>query len=257
MRCARAFVIVCLAACHPLHTDAPLTPNAICRTCCAQAFDACRLDTDAFPMARCPPKYRECTLACDQNDDNEMCVVQTKREVAAAQAKSAAPPAALVKTEPERRGECDSKGTWKLTIAAPAGEARGCTALAAIPKQVTFRIARRRGEYALHDLTPAPGWTDAFSIDNSDDECSVEISRTSQADPRRPRAIAVRLTERDRAVTGSFRYEETGQAQPCTIEAAVTGSVTPPPPEPLPPPPPPMPPPSVVQPPRPGSGDAR
>lgn len=228
-----ALLAVVGAGCHPLHTDdRPPTPIEVCLNCCGQALDACKLDTDEFPMARCPPKYQDCTAACNKGDENEMCVIQTNRQFAAMARKRAAsaPP-----TEPIRRGACDNDGTWKLTVAAAHGEAGGCVGLDSIPKQVSFRIERRQSDYAVRDLAPVPGWHDAFSIDDEANRCVVTLRRDDTRDAQRPRALEVRLTEQRGAVDGTLRYAESGASSTCALESSVAGTVIP---RPEPPPPP-------------------
>ena len=137
---------MCMAAlacgCHGVARDTKaLTPTAMCTVCCQQANDACKMDSGLYPAAICPPKLRECTAACETGDENEMCVVQTNRELAANAPKPGAPAAAKA-AAPVKRGECDNKGTWTLQVAATQGQSKGCAALDSIPKQVSFRIGR-------------------------------------------------------------------------------------------------------------------
>src|SRR3989442_360078 len=143
MRPLFVIALFALASCHNLRADdKPQSPHEMCRLCCQQALDACRLDTDAFPAARCQPKLRECNVACDAGDENEMCVIQTNRELAAAAPKQLPPPVATAHAEPGAHGACDDEGTWKLTVETAHGETAGCTSIESIPKQVSFRIER-------------------------------------------------------------------------------------------------------------------
>jgi hypothetical protein len=218
----------------------PTTPSAMCNNCCAQAFDACKLDISEFPAAICPPRFQECKTACESGDENEMCVIQTNRELAS-HAPAVPAGGAPVARRPAPRiwqGQCDHKGTWSLSIAAASGNAKGCTALASIPKEVSFRIGRRRDVYVLYDLAPVPGWNDAFTVENSDKECVVTLQRDNRTDPGQSRSLAVKLKEHDRAVSGTLSYGEANQPAGCALDAQVVGSVVPPPPTAAPPAPP-------------------
>jgi hypothetical protein len=221
-----ALAVLIFASCHAMRGDErPLSPVESCRYCCQQAFDACKLDSDAFPMARCPPRQRECNNACDQGDQNEMCVVETNRQLAATAPKQLPAPVATARTEPSERGACDNEGTWKLTVEAAHGESRGCVGVESIPKQVSFRIERKHKEYALRDLSPEPGWTDAFSIQNEPDRCLVTLRRDNHRDKERLRVIEVKLAGQGGAVSGTFHYEEATIPRVCALESKVVGSV--------------------------------
>ena len=221
------FALLALASCHDTlrADDKPQSPREMCRVCCQQAFDACRLDSDAYPAARCPPLLRECSVACDAGDENEMCVVQTNRELAAHAPKQLPPPVATARTEPTERGACDAEGTWRLTVETAQGNSAGCTSLSSIPKQVSFRIERKKKEYALRDLSPAPGWSDAFSIQNEPDRCLVTLRRDNHADKERLRVVEVKLAGHGAAVSGTFRYQEVTVPARCTLESVVVGEV--------------------------------
>jgi hypothetical protein len=223
-------VTVALAACHGTRPDTPLSPVASCQHCCSQALDACKLDTDAFPMARCPPRFQECVAACNAGDENEMCVVQTNRDLLASALRQSAPtaPAAQARAVPEQRGECDNKGMWQLAVAQTHGEARGCRPLDELPPTVSFRVGRRRDGFVLYDLAPAPGWTDSFTIENGEHDCRVVLRRENRSAPR---TLTVQLTDHDRAISGELQYREPNESAPCALMAPVTGRVVPPPPE--------------------------
>src|SRR3954451_42114 len=118
----RAALVACLllCACHWTRYDArPSSSTGLSNACCQQAQDACKLDTDR-PGYYCPRDYQECVTACDAGDENQICVIQTKRQLAstappphAIAATPARPAAAVAKIAPTARGECDNKGTWE------------------------------------------------------------------------------------------------------------------------------------------------
>ncbi len=218
-----------VGGCHAMAHDAsPLTPTAMCAHCCSQALDACMTTDGASVAAVCPPIYRQCAAACDSGDENEMCVVQTNRELASARPKplltAPAPP-----PEPKRLGECDQKGTWTLDVAHTEGKASGCVALAAIPKEVRFRVGRRHDAYVLYDLSSTPGWSDAFTIENGAEACVVKLRRDNRTEPDQPRSLALTITARNREVTGTLSYEEPNRPDGCALAAPIVGSVLPPP----------------------------
>jgi hypothetical protein len=234
MRRSCSLAALLLVSCYATRPDTPLTPIARCRYCCAQMLDARKLDDRRL---RDPPQQNECAAACEAGDENEICVAQTNRELAATAQRSAPAPVAKAKTVAEQRGECDHPGVWQLAVAEARGQGSGCSPLDAVPAQVSFRIGRRRDGFVLYDLTPAPGWTDAFSIENGELACVVVLRRENRAPAERPRTLAVELTERDRVVTGQLRYREPSPTAACALVASVTGSVLPPPAAPSPPPP--------------------
>jgi hypothetical protein len=204
--------------------------------------DACKLDSD-HPSYYCPRGQQECVTACAENDEHENCVVQTNRQFAATAPKplakptpppttatqqaSAGPAIAAVHKVPESsRGECDNQGTWNLKIGDATGHAVGCTGLSAVPRDVSFRIERQKDLFALHDLIPAPGWQDGFSVENHEDVCVVTLTRDNHSDAERPRTMLVQLAEKDGKVTGTFHYRE-DMLQPidCRLDALVSGVV--------------------------------
>ena len=223
-----SLLLLAAASCHALRDDKPMSPDEMCRYCCQQALDACKMDTDQFPMARCPPRYQECTGSCAKGDENEMCVVQTNRklEAIAPKAKPLLPPVAAVKAPPPaRRGACDQDGLWKLTIGEAHGAGLGCTGLKTIPAQVSFRVGRKQDEYVLRDLLPAPGWSDAFTIDSQPEQCVVTLHRDNQSQSERPRAVEVKLTEAKGDIHGSLRYTEAQPPATCDLEAPIVGKL--------------------------------
>lgn len=253
-----AFVLL-VAGCHFFRPDdKPTSPIEMCHACCQQAKDACKADSD-HPGYYCPRDYQECVTACDSGDENQMCVVQINRQLAAKAPKPAPaaapqdhqqPPAAVAKAPPPaKRGECDSQGTWKLIIADAKGRGAGCSGLGDVPRQINFRLQRKSDAYVLRDLIPAPGWSDGFTVTNQSDSCVVTLTRENRVDADHPRTISVALNEVGGNVTGTFHYsEEMLQPAACTLEAPVSGALISPPPRPsppqmqtLPPPPPPQP----------------
>lgn len=242
------FAILACVSCHGWKPDGgaqAATPGEYCVACCGQAQDACKFDS-AHPGYYCPRQYQECTKACVDHDENEMCVIDTNKRYAALAPKPAAsapasPPVATVRTlRPELRGECDKQGTWTLELADASGRGQACAGLASVPREVTFRIERRRAEYALSDLAPVPGWEDAFTVENQPDRCGVTLTRTRRADGA-TRTVVIALTARDSKVDGTFRYaEQLPKPAVCELSSTVTGSVQPlapaePPPQSLPP----------------------
>jgi hypothetical protein len=229
-----------VAGCHAMaaRDREPLTPTATCGRCCSQTLDACLMTDGAAVSATttadgrasivCPEAYRECTVACDSGDENEICVVQTNRALASSRPKpllvSPAPPPA-----PKLAGECDQKGTWTLEVAHTEGRAKGCAELAAIPKTVRFRVGRRSDAYVLYDLAATQGWSDAFSVENHANECVVTLRRDNRTKPDAPRTLALKLQEHDHAVSGTLSYEEANRPDGCALEAPIAGRVVPPP----------------------------
>ncbi|HEX4460728.1 MAG TPA: hypothetical protein VIA18_22270 [Polyangia bacterium] len=225
---AALLLAVAACSCHGVMRDnKALTPTAICDNCCQQAYDACKMDGGGSPAAVCPPKLQECTTACESGDENEMCVVQTNRELAAnAPKQAAAPPAVAKVTAPATRTECDNKGTWSLKIADAQGQSKGCAALDSIPKQVSFRIGRNHEGYVLFDLAQVQNWTDEFNVASGEQQCEVVLSRNNKVDDAHPRALTVKLTERDHEVSGTLKYAEANQPNGgCSLDAAVSGTV--------------------------------
>ena len=157
------------------------------------------------------------------------------------------------------RGECDNRGTWELIISDAKGRGANCTALDQIPRQVTFRIERRRDAYTLDDLAPAPGWSDGFSVDNKHDECGVTLTRDNYVDSERPRRMTVMMIEKNGEVAGTFHYrEELPAPAACELDATVTGMLIAPAPAPAPPPAAPPPPRQErIEPPKRGAGGIR
>ena len=226
--------------CHPMVRDGkPLSPIATCARCCSQALDVCMVTDGSSVAATCPPQYRQCTDACEKGDENEMCVVQTNRELASAAPK---PPllAPALPPQPKQLGECDQKGTWTLEVAHTEGKAQGCVALAGIPKTVRFRIGRSRDAYVLYDLVATPGWTDAFKVENGANECVVTLERNNRQEPDQPRSLAITLKAHDRKVSGTLSYREVSgtlssaeanRPDGCALAAPIAGRVVAPPPE--------------------------
>lgn len=245
-----ALIFVSVVACHGWRADTrAASPGEYCRTCCLQMQDACKLDSDR-PGYYCPRQFDECSKACADNNENEMCVIDTTRKFAAsaprpivASRPAPAPVASMRVMTPERSGECDKQGAWTLTLADARGRTKACVGLKSLPRDVSFRIERKREEYALRDLVPAPGWTDGFTVENQADRCAVTLVRTRAGGGEAPRTISIALTARDGKVDGTFRYvEEVAKPAVCELESKVSGSVEPPapsPPSPAPPPPPP------------------
>jgi hypothetical protein len=245
-----------VAGCHELRGDnKPASPGDVCRECCQKAAEACRLDSDR-PAYYCPGQQQECVTACAQSNENEMCVIETERQFAtrapkplvAASAQASGPPVAAVHRVAETsRGECDNRGTWNLKIGDTKGHAAGCAGLPSVPRDVSFRIERRRDLFALEELVPAPGWQDGFSVDNHEDVCVVVLTRDNHADAERPRRMVVQLSEKEGKVVGTFHYRE-NLLQPvdCELDAVVSGIVIAPAPRAAPPLPP-LPLPSPVQ----------
>jgi len=237
-----ASLLLSFGACHATRYDQKATsPTQMCRACCQQAKDACMLDGDR-PGYYCPRDYQECVGACDSGDENQMCVIQTERQQASraphpivTAPATSAPPAAVAKTAAAARGECDNRGTWELIISDAKGRAASCSALGEIPRQVTFRIERRRDEFALSDLAAAPGWSDAFSVENKPSECGVTLTRDNGTDAARPRRMTVTMTERNGEVLGTFHYREAlPKPAECELDATVTGMLIAPAPRPAP-----------------------
>jgi hypothetical protein len=260
-----ASLVVSSGACHWTRYDQKATsPTQMCHACCQQAKDACMLDGDR-PGYVCPTEYQECVGACDAGDENQMCVIQTERQLASraprplvtppSSPSPSSPPAAIAKTA-AARGECDNKGTWQLVISEAKGHATHCSALGEIPREVSFRIERRHDEFALSDLAAAPGWSDAFSVANKPDECGVTLKRDNATDAARPRRMTVTMTERNGEVLGTFHYrEELPKPAECELDATVTGMLVAPAPRPAPEPVAPRPPrPERIEPPKRGAG---
>ncbi|HEY1584065.1 MAG TPA: hypothetical protein VGH63_00185 [Polyangia bacterium] len=244
MNLLRCCVLLALAGCHGWRSDRDraVSPAEYCLVCCAQARDACKMDSDHTGYY-CPRDYQECVNACADNNENQMCVVETNRKFAATAPKPIAATAAEAKvttaqrvTPPDAHGECDVKGTWSLTIDDASGHGNGCGALDKVPRDLTFRIESKHSEYALRDLAPQPGWDDRFHVDNRADQCGVVLTRDNRSDGERPRTMTIELTERGGAVTGIFRYVET-MPKPalCELEAKVRGKVAAPAPQAAPP----------------------
>src|SRR5204862_7307349 len=78
---------------------------------------------------------------------------------------------------------------------------------------------------ALRDLSPVPGWSDAFSIQNEPDRCLVTLRRDNHVDKERARVMEVKLAGQGGAVSGTFRYEEVTVPVKCALESAVVGTV--------------------------------
>ncbi len=255
MNLLRCCALVALVGCHGWRSDQDraVSPGEYCRGCCQQAKDACSMDSD-HPGYYCPRDYKECVDACADNNENQMCVVETNRKFASTAPKPvAAPEARATTTAPrvtstEAHGECDVKGTWSLTIDDASGHGKGCGSLDKVPRDLTFRIESKHHEYALRDLAPQPGWDDQFQVDNRADQCGVVLTRDNRSDGERPRTMTIELTERGGAVTGIFRYVETmPRPAVCELEAKVRGNVAAPAPQAAPPQTQPMPPPPRPQ----------
>jgi hypothetical protein len=243
-----ALVVV---GCHGWRADENrnVTPGEFCRTCCQQAQDACKMDSDR-PGYWCPRDYTECVGACAENNENQMCVVETNRRYAATAPKklpeTAAPPtpatpmpnatASAAPSKDEPGGECDAKGIWNLIIDDTSGRARSCDALDKVPRDLTFRIEQKHHEYAIRDLAPQPGWEDEFHIDSRADQCAVVLTRDNRSDSERPRSMTIELLERAGQVIGTFRYVETmPKPATCELEARIIGQVATPTPQAAPP----------------------
>lgn len=258
MRATIIATLMLFAGCHTLRSDdKPMSAGDTCRNCCQQSEDACKLDSD-HPGYYCPKAKEECITACNANNENEMCVVQTNKQFAAsapkqmgpassdatasgsangatangaaangASANGSAPPVAAVHPAASAaRGECDNRGTWNLRIGDSQGHAVGCAGLGDVPRDVSFRIERQRDQYALRDLVPAPGWQDGFAVQNHDDVCVVTLTRDNKSDADRPRVMTVQLSEKDGTVQGTFHYRENlRQPVGCQLDALVTGVV--------------------------------
>jgi hypothetical protein len=242
--------LLLVSGCHLLRPDAkPASPDEVCRTCCQQTQDACKMEND-HPAYYCPRDFQECVTACGANDENHMCVLETNRQFAKSAPKPMLPPApagpavAIASVSPTgllARGECDSRGLWNLTIGDAKGRGAGCDGLRALPRDVRFRIERQKDVYTLRDLVPVPGWEDGFVVENHPDLCQVTLTRAYNGEGERPRVMTVQLSEKDGNVEGTFTYrEEMPRPATCELDAQVTGLVEalPPRPAPLPSPPP-------------------
>ena len=83
----------------------------------------------------------------------------------------------------------------------------------------------------LYDLVQAQDWTDVFTIASGEQQCEVVLARNNKVDAEHPRALTVKLKERDHEISGTLEYAEANQPNGgCTLNAAVSGSVTAPPP---------------------------
>ncbi len=230
-RAAVLSMSVLVAGCHGVTRDSrALPPTAVCSQCCQQALDVCKMDVGGVHAAVCPQQHQQCTSACESGDENETCVLQTKRELAA-HAPKPAPPAAAMVSAPAKRGECDNKGTWSVKVSETRGQSKGCAALDSIPKQVSFRIGRDHETYVLFDLAQAPDWTDEFIVAGGEQQCEVVLARNNKVDVDHPRALTVKLTEHDHAINGTLAYVEANQPNGgCSLDATVSGVVAAPPP---------------------------
>jgi hypothetical protein len=223
-----------LAGCHHVHlgNNKAMSATEVCNECCQQHADACKLDSD-HPGYYCPQAQQECITACADNNENEMCVIETNKQFAktapkqlAPQASNGPPVAATHKVPEAMRGECDNRGTWNLKIGDTRGHAVGCAGLGDVPRDVSFRIERQKDLYALRDLLPQPHWQDGFAVENHDDVCVVTLTRDNHSELERPKLMTVQLTEKDGNVTGTFHYrEEMKQPIDCNLDAQVSGFV--------------------------------
>lgn len=199
-----------------------LTPIALCNACCQQTFEACKME-GSHVGTTCPPQLDRCTAACESADENEACVAQINRELAANVPKSAT---AAKMIAPLQHSECDNKGTWSLRVAEVKGNSKGCAALDSIPKQVSFRIGRERDSYVLYDLMRIENWTDEFMVASNEQQCEVVLARNNKVDDAHPRALTVKLTEHGHEVSGTLKYAEENQPNGgCSLDATVSGTV--------------------------------